>query len=286
MGTTAARLDVADLIGSVTLRRVGPYSGSADYAVGVDRWWHRDVLAAGKLPLMVCFLAFVVTFVLTRTITRSIRAGRGPFRDQVTSSGVHVHHSIPGLVLLIVGAFTSVGAPRPGAWPTVAAVLIGAGVSLVLDEFALLLHLDDVYWTNEGRVSVDLVSLTAASLGLVLVGVSPVGVDEVNTAELTLRLSGSAFLLLHFALATGCVLKGKYRLALFGIFLLPVALVGALRLARPASRWARRRYSPARMASATARAKRFDRRYGPAGRSFENLVGGAPSRPDPASPPG
>ena len=53
-------------------------------------WWHRDVLAAGKLPLMLCFLAFVVTFVLTRTITRMIRDGRGPFRNQVTASGVHI----------------------------------------------------------------------------------------------------------------------------------------------------------------------------------------------------
>src|ERR1700712_3665875 len=126
---------------------------------------------------MVCFLAFVVTFLVTRGITRSIRSGRGPFRDQVTSSGVHVHHAIPGLVLLIVGAFVSVGAPDAGPWPIIAALLIGVGVSLVLDEFALLLHLDDVYWSNEGRVSVDMVSLTAACLGLVLVGGGPGGVD-------------------------------------------------------------------------------------------------------------
>ena len=46
----------------------------------MDNWWHRDVLGAGKLPLMLCFLAFVVTFAVTRTITRLIRAGRGPFR--------------------------------------------------------------------------------------------------------------------------------------------------------------------------------------------------------------
>ena len=242
------------------------------------------MLEAGKLPLMVCFLAFVLTFVVTRGITRAIRAGRGPFRDQVTSSGVHVHHAIPGLVLLIVGAFVSVGTPGEGAWPTVAAVAIGVGVSLVLDEFALLLHLDDVYWSNEGRVSVDVVSLTAACLGLVLVGISPAGVDEVNTTELTLRLSSSAFLLLHFLLVVVCVLKGKYRLALFGLFLIPVALVGAVRMARPASRWARRRYSPGRLEKATVRAALVDERYGPARRMFENVVGGTPSRPDPTSP--
>ena len=250
----------------------------------MDRWWQRDVLEAGKLPLMVCFLAFVLTFVVTRGITRAIRAGKGPFRDQVTASGVHVHHAIPGLVLLIVGAFVSVGTPGEGAWPTVAAVAIGIGVSLVLDEFALLLHLDDVYWSNEGRVSVDVVSLTAACLGLVLVGISPAGVDEVNTTELTLRLSSSAFLLLHFVLVVICVLKGKYRMALFGLFLIPVAMVGAVRLARPGSRRARRRYSARRLQKAGVRAAKVDERYGPARRRFENVVGGAPSRPDPSSP--
>jgi len=44
-------------------------------------WWHRDVIAAGKLPLMLCFVSFVLTFVLTRAITRLIRDGRGPFRN-------------------------------------------------------------------------------------------------------------------------------------------------------------------------------------------------------------
>ena len=65
-----------------------------------DSWWHRDVVAAGKLPLVLCFLAFVVTFVLTRTITRMIRDGRGPFRNQMTASGTHIHHSVPGIILL------------------------------------------------------------------------------------------------------------------------------------------------------------------------------------------
>src|SRR5438067_770400 len=110
---------------------------------------------------MLCFIAFVLTFAITRTITRLIRAGRGPFHDQVTSSGVHVHHAVPGLILLIVGAFVSIGAPGPGPWPSIAAVTIGIGVSLVLDEFALVLHLTDVYWTQEGRVSVDMIGLTA-----------------------------------------------------------------------------------------------------------------------------
>ena len=247
----------------------------------MDRWWHRDVIGADKLPLMVCFLAFVLTFLITRTVTRSIRAGRGPFRDQVTSGGVHIHHAIPGLVLLIVGAFVAVGAPGSGPWPIVAAVLVGVGVSLVLDEFALLLHLDDVYWSNEGRISVDMVSLTAACLGLVLVGISPVGVDQVGGSELAARLSGTLFVLLHGVLVLICVFKGKYRVALFGLFLTPVALVGAVRLARPQSAWARRRYDTRKTARAVRRMADFDRHFRPAQRYWEDAVGGTPSRPDP-----
>jgi hypothetical protein len=79
-------------------------------------WWHRDIIASGKLPLMLCFLAFVITFVTTRTITRLIRDGRGPFRNQVTTGGTHIHHSVPGIILLSVGAFTSVGGPGSLGW--------------------------------------------------------------------------------------------------------------------------------------------------------------------------
>src|ERR1700685_2010485 len=138
-------------------------------------WWHRDVIAAGKLPLMLCFLAFVVTFALPRTITRMIRDGRGPFRNQVTTGGTHIHHSVPGIILLIIGAFVSVGGPASLACHSFAAVLIGIGTSLVLDEFALLLHLQDVYWRGKGQFWVGAVTLAAACLGLALCGFSPFG---------------------------------------------------------------------------------------------------------------
>src|SRR6185503_16012922 len=110
-------------------------------------WWHRDVIAAGKLPLMLCFVSFVVTFVSTRTITRLIRDGRGPFRN-VTAGGTHVHHSVPGIILLMIGAFTAVGGPGTLGWLSFSAIAVGIGTSLVLDEFALILHLQDVYWSG------------------------------------------------------------------------------------------------------------------------------------------
>jgi hypothetical protein len=243
-------------------------------------WWERDVLDADKLPLMVCFAAFVLTFLVTRMITRLIRADRGPFRDNVNASGTHIHHAVPGLILLVVGAFTAVGAGSQ-VWQVVAGLMVGAGVSLVLDEFALILHLEDVYWSGEGRLSVTMISLTAGCLGLALVGLTPVGVDGVGGAELAVRVGASALVLVHFVEVLVCLLKGKYRLALFGIFLPPISLLGSLRLARPTSRWARRRYSERRIAEATRRSETFDRRWQPVLDRWDNLLGGAPSLPDP-----
>jgi hypothetical protein len=244
-------------------------------------WWQRDVIAAGKLPLMLCFLAFVVTFAATRTITRMIRDGRGPFRNQVTASGTHIHHSVPGIILLIIGAYTSVGGPESLGWRSFAAVAIGIGTSLVLDEFALILHLQDVYWSGEGQLSVEAVSLAAACLGLALVGFSPFGVQDADGVELSFRLTATGIFILDGVLAVVCVLKGKYRTALFGLFLPPVGVFGALRLARPASIWARHRYRGKRLERATRRAADFDQRWAPLQVGWEDFIGGKPSRPNP-----
>jgi hypothetical protein len=247
-------------------------------------WWHRDMIAAGKLPLMLCFVAFVVTFVVTRVITRAIRDGRGPFRNQVTASGTHIHHSVPGIILLIIGAFTAIGGPDSLGWRSFAAVLVGIGTSLVLDEFALILHLQDVYWSGEGQLSVEAVSLTAACLGLALAGFSPFGVRDIDNIELTLRLTATGVLSADGVLSFICVLKGKYRTALFGLFLPPVAVLGAIRLARPTSIWARLRYRGKRLERATHRAADFDRRWTPLQTDWTNFVGGKPSQPNPPAP--
>jgi hypothetical protein len=243
-------------------------------------WWRGDVIAAGKLPLMLCFLAFVVTFVVTRTITRMIRDGRGPFRN-VTAGGTHIHHAVPGIILLMIGAFTAIGGPDTLGWRSFAGVTVGIGMSLVLDEFALILHLQDVYWSGEGQLSVEAVSLTAACLGLALVGFSPFGVRDVDGLELSFRLTATGILIADGVLALICVLKGKYRSALFGLFLPPIGLIGALRLARPSSVWARHRYGARRLERATRRAADFDQRWAPLQTDWEDFVGGKPSRPNP-----
>ncbi|HZP30311.1 MAG TPA: hypothetical protein VFC99_15260 [Acidimicrobiia bacterium] len=241
-----------------------------------------ESIGASRLPLVLCFSAFIVTFVVTRVITRMIRAGRGPFKDNVSESGLHVHHAVPGIILLVTGAFIAVAVDSDSPWAIAAALLVGVGTSLVLDEFALILHLEDVYWLQEGRISVEMVSLAMGCLGLVVVGIEPFNFLQDDRGRITL---GSALLALAILLPwfVVCILKGKYRLTLFGFFVFPVVIVGAVRLARPESRWARWRYGPAKRARADRRTARQDARYDPISSWLSDFVAGRPSGATPAS---
>ena len=242
----------------------------------MPEWWEREIVEPGKLPLLLCFVAFVVTFLVTRAITRLIRSGRGPFHD-ISAGGHHVHHAVPGLCLLVVGAFTAIGAPPEAPWRELAAVAIGIGSSLVLDEFALIFHLEDVYWSQEGQLSVQAVAVAMAYLVLVLLGIHPLGVDDVGPAELRLRLSLVASTGLTVVVFALCLAKGKYRVALLALFIPVVGLVGAVRLARPGSRWFRSRYAAGSQARAAERAEAFDARWNPLFRRLGAAVAGDPT---------
>ncbi|RFU21636.1 hypothetical protein [Geodermatophilus marinus] len=232
--------------------------------------------------------AFLVTFLVTRFVTRAIRTGRGPFRD-ASVGGVHVHHEVYGIFLLLgTGTLEFTYRPDP-PWLHVLAVLFGIGAALTLDEFALWLHLDDVYWTQEGRSSVDAVLVALVVGGLLLVGANPFDLDR-DEGEPVLALTLAA----NLGFAVVAVLKGRTVLGVVGVFVPLVAAVGALRLARPGSPWARRRY-----AEGSRRRRRSVARFPPGRRTrWDALVDlfavvpprpaagaavGAPQRPDPPS---
>lgn len=223
-------------------------------------FWQSNVIEAGKLPLLLCAIAFVSTFVVTRIIVRAIRAGRGPFKDN-TVGGVHIHHVVPGLFLMILGGLTAIGAAG-GGWETVAGVLFGMGLALVLDEFALILHLDDVYWSEQGRLSVDVVFVLAAVMVCLLVVGSPFGVDESETGGGG-RIVSVVLIALTLSCAAVAAIKGKVVTAVIGVVVPIVAFVGAVRIARPNSPWAKRRYpdGSAKQKRAVLRELVFARRW-------------------------
>jgi hypothetical protein len=109
-------------------------------------------------------------------------------------------------------------------------------------------------------------------------------VPDLGSAELSLRISATSILIIDACLALVCILKGKYRSGLFGLFLPPAGLIGAVRLARPNSIWARRRYRGQRLEHATRRAADFDRRWKPLQTDWEDFIGGRPSQPNPPAP--
>ncbi|MBL1105990.1 hypothetical protein JK361_15565 [Streptomyces sp. 5-8] len=243
----------------------------------MGHWWERNIVEPGKLPLLLALAAFVLAFVVTRVITRLIRAGKGPFGN-VNAGGLHIHHVVPGVVLTVVGGFGAVASDRHGVGAAVSAVLFGIGAGLVLDEFALILHLDDVYWSAEGRKSVEVVALTAALVGLLLAGFAPFGVNDLTQEELQDRGRVIGTIVGNFVFALIALGKGKTRVAIFGAIVPLVAVVGAVRLARPGSPWARRFYGrrPRARAKAALRAYRHDRRWAGPRRVLQDWIGGKP----------
>ena len=76
-------------------------------------WYQNAIIAPGKQPVFAALVAFIVTPIATRIIVRMIRAGRGPFGN-VSSGDVHIHHVIPGIVLLGIGGLIGLASSRVG----------------------------------------------------------------------------------------------------------------------------------------------------------------------------
>jgi hypothetical protein len=243
----------------------------------MGHWLQRNIVEPGKLPLLLALTAFVLTFLFTRVVTRMIRAGKGPFGN-VSTGGVHIHHVVPGVVLTVLGGFGAVASTRYGVGSAVFAVVFGIGAGLVLDEFALILHLADVYWTEAGRKSVEVVVVTAALVGLVLAGFTPFGVNDMSQDELQDRGSVISTVAVNFVFALLVLSKGKARMAIFSVIVPLIGLIGVVRLARPGSFWAKRFYRrrPRARARATLRAYRHDRRWAGPRRRLQDLIGGKP----------
>ena len=127
----------------------------------VARWFSHDIVAGGRLPLLCCLVAFILTFFVTRTFVRFIRhrvAAGSPARwwqpRNVHLGGLHIHHVTFGVVLVMISGLTLVTLSVNGQEPenTLVAIFFGIGAALVLDEYALILHLSDVYWERTAAV--------------------------------------------------------------------------------------------------------------------------------------
>src|SRR5207245_2355235 len=119
--------------------------------------------------LFLASVAFLITFGVVRGITLMIRAGIGPVHN-VSAGGLHIHHLVWGILLLIVVGYVWLLEVGVGSsWvASLTAIAFGVGAALTLDEFALWLNLSDVYWERQGRESIGAVIIFA---GLLSVGI-------------------------------------------------------------------------------------------------------------------
>ncbi len=131
--------------------------------------YEHHIIEAGKQPQFFVLLSFLATFLVARLVAHTIRTGGGiRFVRNLRAGQTHIHHLVPGILLLLVSGYLGVAIDRSRL--EIVAILFGVGAALTLDEFALWLHLRDVYWEREGRRSIDAVLITAAILGIFVIG--------------------------------------------------------------------------------------------------------------------
>ncbi|MGI9164029.1 MAG: hypothetical protein ACR2JI_14085 [Mycobacterium sp.] len=267
-----------------------------------------DFVAPGRLPMMWCLIAFILTFFITRTITRSIRdsadeSGSGkpaahkwwkPHNITVPSGGsgggLHIHHAVFGVILVLISgaAMVTMAASGTNHQFTAAGIVFGIGAALLLDEFALILHLQDVYWTEDGRTSVDAVFVAVAVAGLLVMGFNPlsffnIGIWRDDTSVLA-RTTVIIMALISLAIAVVVLLKGKLWTGLLGMFIPPLLFIGAIRLSRPHAPWARWYYQdkPRKMRRALDRERYLRRPFVQANLWLQHVIAGEPRVPAPA----
>jgi hypothetical protein len=245
-------------------------------AVFIDFWNHLE--QHDEQALFLVFVGFILSFAFIRMSTRLMRSPRVPWwpGSIVSESGVHLHHLVFGIIAMMAAGALGFAALGHSPWVEICAFVFGIGVGLTIDEFALWVHLEDVYWTREGRSSIDATAIAAAAMVLILLGFTPFSFDTSSAAEVIFSLGG---IVLLFLLVAICFAKQRNLHGTIGFFVFPVALYGAARIGKPRSPWARRFYGERRPAKRAKSEARFHpgRRTDRFKEAFRDLVGGKPS---------
>ena len=200
--------------------------------------YQHGIVDTGREPHFLFFVAFLITFGFIRTSAHMIKAQVKWWPGDVSVGGTHIHHLVWGILLLLTCGYVAVAIAPDSPWREVVAVLFGIGTGLTLDEFALWLNLKDVYWEKQGRASIDAVVIAAAVSGLLLISlrswidVTTKVADEIQAVVGAVGLLGVILALINAA-------KEKFGIALWSILVPVVGLVGASRLAKPNSVWAK-----------------------------------------------
>ncbi len=234
-------------------------------------FWNDQILADEKQGLFLVLVGFILSFAFIRMSTRLMRSPHVPWwpGSVVSDSGVHLHHLVFGIVTMMIAGTLGLAALGESPYTEICAFFFGVGAGLTIDEFALWVYLDDVYWAEEGRASIDATVIAAAGMMLILLGFSPFSF-KTGSAEETIGSIVAAALV--FTLVAVCFAKQRVLHGTIGFFVFPVAIYGAARIGKPGSPWARRRYAKRRPAKQTKaeEPERFKN-------AFRDIFGGKPS---------
>jgi hypothetical protein len=232
---------------------------------------------APQTAVLFLFAAFLISFLFIRTSARLMRSPKVPWwpGSVTTEGGLHIHHLVFGIVLMLIGGTLGFALTKQAPWIHLSAIAFGIGAGLTFDEFALWVHLEDVYWSDEGRQSVDAAVVAIGFVGLVLTGAVATDFDDSSTSLFIVSVAGFAIVILTSLLAFS-----KFRIAhgMVGLFFWPLSLWGACRLAKPSSPWAKRFYgerNPEKQARSEARYghRRIDRFKD----RMRDAIGGSPT---------
>lgn len=212
-------------------------------------FWQDQIAEDGRQGIFLLLVAFLASFLFIRTSARLGRSTTWWPGSVVTDGGVHLHHLVWGICLMMASGTLAFTLREETPWFELCAVLFGIGMGLTIDEFALWVYLSDVYWAKQGRASIDAALYAATLMGLLLLGIDPLELEQgawavVSTVVVVLGLS------------LVCFAKERVTHGLIGLFVPVVSLWAAVRLAKPTSLWARKRYGerrPAKQARAEAR---------------------------------
>jgi hypothetical protein len=209
----------------------------------ISRAYQVHIEAAGKETHFLILVAFTVTFGFIRTSAHLIRAQVGWWPGNVqTKGGTHIHHLVWGILLLLTTGYLGLAVDLDSPWLELTAICFGVGMGLTLDEFALWLNLEDVYWSSKGRQSIDAVVIAASLLAISLLGLS-FWIDVYEAFLLLLGVGGEEFTgaesaaylvpwqLLGVALGIFCLIRGRRLVGIVGVFVPLVAVIGAVCLA-------------------------------------------------------
>lgn len=242
-------------------------------------FWQDQLVDNNQQAVFLMLVGFLGSFIFIRISTRIMRSDKVSWwpGSVVSEGGVHVHHLVFGIVTMMAAGTAAFATLGYSPWFEVFALIFGIGVGLTIDEFALWVHLEDVYWAEEGRRSIDATVIAVLCIALIMFGARPYEIDSASTEAIITSVIVTVF---NFTFAGICFLKERLLHGIVGLFFAPIGIYGAVRIGKPRSAWAKRRYgekNPGKQALAEVRFAP-ERRTERFKEKFRDIVGGGISQ--------